>query len=681
MNGSTPSDTDGVSNRQWVEPDGTALAEIQSALEAAADGDFTARAEATPDDPRLADVTDGLNELLQTLEGTFATVDRFAGDVTETSRDATTGIEEVRQESQRVRASTEAIGEAAAEQEAHVESVSAEMGNVSATIEEVTSTAEDVAEQSERMAERGESGGEAAKRAVDELDEIESGVATARDAAGRLTEQTGEIDEVVEFIDDIAEQTNLLALNASIEAARAGEAGEGFAVVAEEIKSLAQETREATDEIEALLADVQERARTTEAELETTADRVEGGIETVEGALESLETIAEEAAETNVGVQEITDATAEQAEAAQEVSGMADELHDLARQTTGEAEAVVDAMAAQESEFTSIGHEVKTLAAQSTVLAEQLEGNAYRDVDGVETLDSETRTRRAEADSTPVVVGSKPFTANKVLAYLAYELLEARTDLAPVDRVGSGGTEETHGKLRSGDLDLYWEYTGTIQGQLLDGESISDPEELYRAAKRGIESATDLAYGRPIPYNNTYAMLAPRVWTEETGVHSLADLATYANEQDGDLTAVVGPDFRDRADGWKGLLETGAFEPDVREAVWERTETVADAEERYEMIGRSAVDVTMGLSVDALIDIHDLETLADERQFFPVYNPAPLVREEVLEAEDRVLDELARIAPTFGAVSEMRRLVREVDIGKRHPRVVAREYLEGEGLL
>jgi methyl-accepting chemotaxis protein len=648
MNGSTPSDTDGVSNRQWVEPDGTALAEIQSALEAAADGDFTARAEATPDDPRLADVTDGLNELLQTLEETFATVDRFAGDVTETSRDATTGIEEVRQESQRVRASTEAIGEAAAEQEAHVESVSAEMGNVSATIEEVTSTAEDVAEQSERMAERGESGGEAAKRAVDELDEIESGVATARDAAGRLTEQTGEIDEVVEFIDDIAEQTNLLALNASIEAARAGEAGEGFAVVAEEIKSLAQETREATDEIEALLADVQERARTTEAELETTADRVEGGIETVEGALESLETIAEEAAETNVGVQEITDATAEQAEAAQEVSGMADE---------------------------------KTLAAQSTVLAEQLEGNAYRDVDGVETLDSETRTRRAEADSTPVVVGSKPFTANKVLAYLAYELLEARTDLAPVDRVGSGGTEETHGKLRSGDLDLYWEYTGTIQGQLLDGESISDPEELYRAAKRGIESATDLAYGRPIPYNNTYAMLAPRVWTEETGVHSLADLATYANEQDGDLTAVVGPDFRDRADGWKGLLETGAFEPDVREAVWERTETVADAEERYEMIGRSAVDVTMGLSVDALIDIHDLETLADERQFFPVYNPAPLVREEVLEAEDRVLDELARIAPTFGAVSEMRRLVREVDIGKRHPRVVAREYLEGEGLL
>ncbi|MGM0372444.1 MAG: glycine betaine ABC transporter substrate-binding protein, partial [Halobacteriota archaeon] len=453
-------------------------------------------------------------------------------------------------------------------------------------------------------------------------------------------------------------------------------------VVAEEIKSLAEETQEATDEIGSLLTDVHSHAEDTAAELDATAENVSSGIETVEGALQSLEQIADQATETNVGVQEINDATAEQAEAAQQVSQMADELYDLAQQTTDETDSVVQAMESQEGEFAAIGHDVKTLSAQATVLEEQLGGYEYRNVQGVTTLDSETRESVAAAESTPIVIGSKPFTANKILAYLAYELLEAETDLSPVDQVGTGVTEENFRQLRNGDLDLYWEYTGTIHGEFLDRtESITDTEKLYETAKQGIESTYQLRYGERATHNNTYGILAPRVWCENTGVHSLDDLATYANEHDGDLTAVVGPDFRDRDDGWRGLLETHGFEPDVQDAVWERTETIDASEERYEMIGRSTVDVTMGLTVDALIDIHDLEELEDRRQFFPIYNPAPLVRNDLVRSHPEVLDVLNRIGPTFEDVSEMRRLVRQVDIGKRHPRVVAHEYLETAGLL
>ena len=658
------------------------IAEIQAVLESMAAGDFTARPSVEPADPQLAETVQLLETVAESLEHTFSTVDRFAEDVTETSREATRGVEDVRQESQVIRESAETISEATEDQEDNVEAVSAEMANVSATIEEVTATADDVADQSAAMAERGKEGGAAAERAVDELDEIESGVNTARESAEQLTDQTAQIDEVVDFIADVADQTNLLALNASIEAARAGEAGDGFAVVAEEVKSLAEETQGATDEIGELLGEVHNQAEATARELEATAENVSSGIETVEGALHSLEEISEQATETNVGVQEINDATAEQAEAAQQVSQMADELYDLAQQTSQETDSVVAAMESQEAAFAGIGHDVKTLAGQATVLEEQLGEYEFGDVAGVDTLDSETRTSRSAATSQPIVIGSKPFTANKILAYLAYELLEETTDLSPVDHVGSGVTEENFRQLREGDLDLYWEYTGTIHAQFLGRtEPITDPQELYETAKRGIESEYDLAYGERASHNNTYGILAPRVWAEEEGVQSLDDLAAVANANEGTLTAVVGPDFRDREDGWRGLLETYPFESGARDAVWERTRTVEDAEERYEMLGRSTVDVTMGLTVDALIDVHDLQRLEDTRQFFPIYNPAPLTRADFAAENPALFEALDRIGPTFTDVSEIRRLVRQVDVGKRHPRVVAREYLETAGLV
>lgn len=152
------------------------VGELQATLSSVKEGECSARAEISPEDPELAAVVATLNELLASLEHTFATVDGFAGDVGETSRETTRGVEDVRSETESAHGPAQEISDTTEKQERKVAELSNEMGNVSATIEEITATATAVAEQSERTATRGEEGQQMAQRAIEQLDGLESNI-------------------------------------------------------------------------------------------------------------------------------------------------------------------------------------------------------------------------------------------------------------------------------------------------------------------------------------------------------------------------------------------------------------------------------------------------------------------------------------------------------------------------
>ena len=138
----------------------------------------------------------------------------------------------------------------------------------------------------------------------------------------------------------------------------------------------------------------------------------------------------------------------------------------------------------------------------------------------------------------PLRVGSKRFTESYILGEV---LVRAACDA--VHRPGLGNTGILYAALKSGAIDLYPEYTGTIAKEILKLEGNPGLAELNRAlAPLGIGVAV------PLGFNNSYALAMREERAQQLGIRSLSDLAKHA-----DLKLGLSQEFIGRADGWPGL--------------------------------------------------------------------------------------------------------------------------------
>ncbi len=275
--------------------------------------------------------------------------------------DASRGVEEIGKAMEDVAVSTQQSSEAFRRQLEAVESVAREISDLSASIEEIASTSQEVMSKANGVSQIGNKASGLGKEANTKMNAVEKISQESVTQIEQLNKKMAEISKIVKLINDISSQTNLLALNAAIEAARAGEHGRGFAVVAGEVRNLAAESKSATDSIEELIEGIQRDSNTTAVSMKSAYKEIQSSLESVHQAIEALNEIVTGAQEATEGIREIARATDDQASATNRVMEKMEETTTLTKENMSRIDdvaAVTEEVAASTEEVGSGTYEV-----------------------------------------------------------------------------------------------------------------------------------------------------------------------------------------------------------------------------------------------------------------------------------------------------------------------------------
>jgi glycine betaine/choline ABC-type transport system substrate-binding protein len=243
------------------------------------------------------------------------------------------------------------------------------------------------------------------------------------------------------------------------------------------------------------------------------------------------------------------------------------------------------------------------------------------------------------------------------------QIIEAETGLTVERRFNLGGTMICHGALVNGEIDLYAEYTGTGLAAILNSPGISDPEDALTHVRKAYRNRFNAHWLQPFGFNNTYAVTVRK----EDAIHhkwgSVSDLENSAPQLRAGFTA----EFMERPDGYPGLrraydlqfLEVKDLDPAIM----------------YQAMANREVDVICAFATDGRIAAYYLTPLEDDRDFFPPYQAAPVVRAQCLTAYPEVGEALSLLGGSLDNAA-MQRLNFEVDGKKMRPADVAKNFLK-----
>ncbi|ANH07047.1 glycine betaine ABC transporter substrate-binding protein [Shinella sp. HZN7] len=269
-----------------------------------------------------------------------------------------------------------------------------------------------------------------------------------------------------------------------------------------------------------------------------------------------------------------------------------------------------------------------------------------------------------------IVVGGKNFTEQQIIAEMTGQLLQAKG--FTVDKRSGLGTAPLRQAQEAGQIDVYWEYTGT---SLITFNKITeklDPAATYARIKE-LDAAKGLVWLDPSRANNTYGIAMRKDDAAAKGISTLSDLAAKIGAGE-TLSFGCNAEFYARVDGLKPLEQAYGFEFG-RENV-KRMDTGLV----YQALRDSQIDTGLVFATDGRIPAFDFVVLKDDKGYFPDYALTPVIRKEVLDASPELADILNGLSAKLDDTI-MAKLNASVDVDKRSVEEVATGFLTSEGFL
>lgn len=267
-----------------------------------------------------------------------------------------------------------------------------------------------------------------------------------------------------------------------------------------------------------------------------------------------------------------------------------------------------------------------------------------------------------------IVMGSKEFTEGEILANIMAIMIEEKTDISIDRRFALGGTQVCFNALKSNEIDMYVDYTGTVYGDTLKYPPIQDMEKVYDTVKKDMKEKYSIDVLQQLGFNNTYALAVRKDTAEKYNLKTISDLEKIAKN----LTLSASLEFLNREDCYIGLSKK--YKLDFRKVIG------IDGSSKYLALTNKESDVIDVYTTDALLQKLDLVVLEDDRHFFPPYYAVPLVRDEIIEKYPEIVPIIEELQNVLNdkVISSLNHKVE--NLGKK-PNEAALEFIEEYELL
>lgn len=278
-----------------------------------------------------------------------------------------------------------------------------------------------------------------------------------------------------------------------------------------------------------------------------------------------------------------------------------------------------------------------------------------------------------------VVVSSKIDTEGGVLGNIILQMLEAN-DIPVENRIQLGGTPIVREAIIAGEIDIYPEYTGNAAFffDMADDPLWNDAQQAYEKAKELDYEANKIVWLTPSPANNTWAVAIRKDLAEAEGLSTFSEFGEYV-AGGGEVKLAASAEFVNSPAALPKFQEVYGFEltPDqlITLSGGDTAATIAAAAQQT-----NGANAAMVYGTDGGIAPSGLVVLEDDQGVQPVYQPAPIIREEVLNEYPQI-EEL--LAPVFESLTleTLQELNGRVQVGGEAASAVAEDYLTSNGFL